>query len=696
MSRAAGRSRRGYGAAADRAPCGLVQLDASGRVRAANQEFLRWVGRSAEAVIDRLDLAQLLSPAGRVFWLTHLAPQLRLTGRLDEISLPLPDAEGGVRRCLLSARMLEETSDGGADSTLVLIDAGRRHSFEDGQARLAALARMRAHWLEQIERMAEVGAWSWDPAIRVFDSSNQVLRLLGLRPDAPVELEDVLARLVPEPLRAWLRRMLSTPEDLRAPLDVEATILTPEGQRRQIRIYCEALWEKGRVARVQGVLADISRAHDDRQRLWQLAHVDELTGLANRQWCRARLAEVCVEERGVVLLLVDLPDFAALTEDYGEERADAMLREVGGRLAALTPAEGFAARLAREDFALLVPVDLARACPDALARRLAEEVQAALLAPLASSGAAVQLHAAVGMATRPADAREAEALWGRAKAALGEVKRGGRGGAAFLRGATFAAVEARRAALALVREAERENRIEVWYQPKIRLSDGAVTGHEALARVRCPDGRISTPDEWWDAFDDPDCAAVIDAAVLRRVLADLAGRGTHLRRVAVNFSDHSLRRVDFETHLLAEIAAAGLSPAQIELEIVETVLVGQRTAELIAGFERLRAAGVTIALDDFGTGFASLTHLRDLPVDRIKIDKSFVLGLAAQGRNVPIVRAIVDLAQGLGLATVAEGVETEEATDLLRALGCDEAQGFRVGRPQPFARSDAGHSQTPA
>ncbi|MFD2173960.1 putative bifunctional diguanylate cyclase/phosphodiesterase [Rhodobacter lacus] len=688
MSPPAGETRGGFGAAADRAPCGLVEIDAAGLVCAANQEFLQWVGRPPEAVFGH-DLAQLLSPAGRVFWLTHLAPQLRLTGQLDEISLPLPDARGGVRRCLLSARRLA-ASEG---ATLVLLDAGRRHRVEDGQARLEALARMRAHWLGQIERMAEVGAWSWDPVRRVFDASKQVLRLLDLPPQAALGLPDVLDRLASGPQKARLGRLFAEPEALCAPLDFEAAILTPEGHSRQIRIYCEALWEKGRVARVQGVLADVSRAHHDRQRLWQLAHLDEVTGLANRQWFRSRLAEACAEDRDLALLLVDLPDFGVLVDDYGEERADAMLREVGERLAARMPAEGLAARLSGEEFALLVPMEAAKArsdTPDGLAQRLAAEVLAALRVPLAQSGAAVQLRASIGMSTRPVDAREAEALWGRAKVALSEVKRAGRGGAAFLRGATLAAAEARRAALATVREADREGRIEAWYQPKIRLSDGRVTSYEALARIRGANGGVSGPGDWWDAFDDPDCAALIDAAVLRRVLADLSGAGAHLGKVAVNVSDHSLRRADFVPDLLTRITSAGLAPAQIELEIVETALVGQRTEDLIAAFARLRAAGVTIALDDFGTGFASLTHLRDLPVDRIKIDKSFVLGVAAQGRNGPILRAIMDLARGLSLATVAEGVETEEAAGLLLDLGCDEAQGFRFGRPQPLVQIGGG------
>ncbi|ADE84868.1 putative bifunctional diguanylate cyclase/phosphodiesterase [Rhodobacter capsulatus] len=667
-----------HGAALRAAPCGLLQLDAAGRIESANATLCDWIGRPAAEVIGRLDLAALLSPAGRLFWTTHLLPQLRLNGRLDEASLSLPDRRGGARRCLLSAR---RNPDGG--SVLVLFEAERRHLFEEDQAREVALAQTRAHWLTQIERMAEVGAWCWDPAQDRLQGSDRMFDILGLRPGPADGLDALLDRLVSEPLRRQLRASLTAPGGLHPPLDLEAAIRTPAGALRQIRLSCEALWAKGRVERVQGVICDITRAQEDRQRLWRMAHVDDLTGLANRHHFRSRLRDACAAADPLALVVIDIADFGAVNHRFGADRADAMLREIGGRLASLLPGDGFAARLVGDEFALLLPA----ADPDAAARGLAAAAAAALEAPLAGFGGTVRLRAAMGLAAFPEDGRAPEALFARAKEALSEIKRAG-GGADFLRGAMLARVGARRRAIGCVRDAVQEDRIRVWYQPKLRLADGAPDGHEALVRIFDRAGQISGPGDWAEALDDPECAALLDAAVLRRVLADLRrpepGMGPGLGRVAVNVSEHSLRRGDFATHLLRALARAGVAAAQIELEIVETVLVDQRTPELVAGFERLRAAGIRITLDDFGTGFASLSHLRDLPIDGLKIEKSFVLGLQADARNAPILRAIVMLAQALGLHTVAEGVESAEVADLLRDLGCQTAQGYHFGRPQPL------------
>ena len=427
-------------------------------------------------------------------------------------------------------------------------------------------------------------------------------------------------------------------------------------------------------------MSDITRAHEDRQRLWRMAHVDDLTGLANRRRFLSRLRDACAEAQPLALVLIDIEDFGTVNHRFGADRADAMLQEVGGRLAALLPEGGFAARLVGDEFALLLPAP----CPDAAVQGMAQAVTAALDMPLATSGGAVRLRAAMGLAAFPEDGRSPEALFARAKEALSEVKRTGRGGADFLRGAMLQRVTARRRAIACVREAVHEDRIRVWYQPKFRLTDGGSDGHEALVRIFDRTGQISGPADWADALEDPECAVLLDAAVLRQVLADLRRPGTGLGRVALNVSEHSLRQGDFASHLLRALAAAGVAPGQIEIEIVETVLVGQRTPDLVAGFVQLRAAGMRIMLDDFGTGFASLSHLRDLPIDGLKIDKSFVLGLGEDGRNAPILRAIVMLAQALGLRTVAEGVETAETAELLRALGCEVAQGYHFGRPQPL------------
>ena len=666
-----------FGPAADLVPCGLVRCDGAGLIRAANATILDWVGLEAAAVLGVKTLPQLMSHAAQIYWRTHLEPQLRLNGRIDEVALPLPDAAGGLRHCLVTGRVLPE---GGA-TVFALFEAARRHRHEQDQARFGAMAQMRARWLAQLERMAGVGAWAYEPESGVIEASDRVFEILGLDPVAGLTVEDVLARVVSPKARALMRARIATLPDLRVPISFESAISTPAGTLRRIQLHAEAEWQKGRFTRVVGVLNDVTRRHEDQQRLWQAANLDDLTGLPNRRWFQRRLQAAIGTGQPLALVLLDLDDFTAVNDVIGVAAADALLGEVAGRLSGLVGTRGTAARLAGDEFALLLPDP----APDAAAERLAEAATEALGLPFAAvGGSGLAISAAIGMATLPTDAEDAEGLVRCARQALAEVKQLRQTAAAFLRGPMRSRFEARRAAIAFVQEAAREGRIIAHYQPKVRLDTRRLAGYEALARIRAVDGTVTGPEVWGAALDDIDCARLVDASVLDAVLGDLVIDTPRLIRVGVNFSEPSLRGFDFAEQILALIEARGLSPALIELEVVETVLVGQRMEPLAQGFTRLRAAGMRIALDDFGTGFASLSHLRDLPVDRIKLDKSFVLGLGEDPRNAPILRAIVDLASVLGFETVAEGIETEAAVVFLRGLGCREGQGFRFGAARPF------------
>jgi len=657
-----------FGPAADALPCGLLRADAEGTILACNATLLDWVGLSAEAVIGQVKVTQLLASAGQVFWKAHLEPQLRHTQRFDEMAVPLPDGRGGVRHCLVSARAL---ADPGA-RVFVFYEAARRHDLALEQSRSGIVAQMRARWLSQLERMAGVGAWALDPASGVIEASDRVFEILGLDPASGLTLDGLLACCVSAKSRDALRLRLARLGQSREPVEQEVTLSDPAGALRRVLIRAEPEGQKDRVTRIVGVLKDVTRQNEDRQRLWEAANIDELTGLPNRRWFQQRLQSMIETEQGLAVVLLDLDDFDTVNDLLGAEGGDAVLRQTADRLAGLVGVEGVAARIAGDEFALV----LSAADPDAAADRLAHAAREAL-APL-------MLTATIGMATSPNDAADAEGLLRCARQALAELATALPGSAGFLRGVTRARFEARRAAIAFVQEAAREGRILAWYQPKVRLDTRKIAGYEALARIRAPDGTVTGPEVWGMALDDIDCARIVDGSVLDAVLGDLAIDPDRLIRVGVNFSEPSLRGFDFAEQILALIAARGLSPALIELEVVETVLVGQRMEPLSQGFARLRAEGMRIALDDFGTGFASLSHLRDLPVDRIKLDKSFVLGLAADHRNAPILRAIVDLASVLGFETVAEGVETEKALVFLRGLGCREGQGYHFGPARPF------------
>lgn len=664
----------GFGPEADWLPCGLLLTDLDGQILAANATLLRWLGQPASALIGQRRFPQLLAMPGQIYWKTDLWPKLRAQGHLDGVTLPLPDAAGGgLRHCLLSAQLSRDAGRIG----FVLFDAARAHLRDQDQARAGVLAQLRMRWLAQIERMAGVGAFALDPETGEIEASDRVFEMLGLPAAAGLTLEQLLARFVSGKVRAAIRDDLAQLTHLQATVEHEAVLSTPAGVLRRVQLQAEAEWLGGQMTRIAGVLHDITRMQEDQQRLWQAANIDELTGLANRRLFHRRL-QGALGGGAFALVLLDIDDFTAVNDLLGADTADAALREVAVRLAGLVGAAGLAARLGGDEFALLLPA----ADADAAAERLAQAVLAALAQPL--EVAATVLTACIGLASFPADAADAEGLLRCARQALAEVKTVRPGSAAFLRGPLRARFEGRRSAIAFVQEAAREGRILAWYQPKVRLDSRRIVGYEALARIRAADGTICGPEVWGAALDDVDCARLVDGNVLDAVLADLKRDAARLMRVGVNFSEASLRGMDFAEQILALIEARGLSPALIELEVVETVLLGQRSEVLARGFSRLRAQGMRIALDDFGTGFASLSHLRDLPIDRIKLDKSFVMGLAGDHRNAPILRAILDLAAVLGLETVAEGVESEKAAVYLRGLGCLEGQGFRFGPARPL------------
>lgn len=545
--------------------------------------------------------------------------------------------------------------------------------------------------LAQLERLSGLGAWAYDPRAGAVLVSARVRDTLGLPDTTEATLEAVLARLVSPKARNLLRarlhnlRMAPVPgqgdeTDLAAPLRFDTTIATPSGKLRRVRLRAEL--QPAPCARVVGTLEDVTHENRDRQRLWRAANIDELTGLMNARAFQNRLHQAVRSGETLALVLLDLDGLAQVGDRLGAAQADAVLREIAAGLSGLVGEDGLVARLAGDEFMLMREDP----DPDTAAQSMATRAFAALAEPFRiAASAGFALDAAAGLATRPGDAPDAEGLMRALRDALSEAKRHGPARAAFLRGETRARFEARRDAIAFVQEAVQAGRLRAYYQPKVCFASGKIVAYEALARIMAQDGTISGPEQWGPALDDVDCARRIDAGILAAVLQDLSTDAARLGRVGVNFSEFSLRDPSFADCLLAEIARHRLSPDLIELEVIETVLVGERMGPLSQGFRTLRAAGMRIALDDFGTGFASLSHLRDLPIDRIKLDKSFVLGLDQDPRNAPILRAIIALAHALDLETVAEGVETEAAVAFLRALDCGEGQGFHFGPARPFS-----------
>jgi EAL domain-containing protein (putative c-di-GMP-specific phosphodiesterase class I) len=236
-----------------------------------------------------------------------------------------------------------------------------------------------------------------------------------------------------------------------------------------------------------------------------------------------------------------------------------------------------------------------------------------------------------------------------------------------------------------VRDTLPDKQFVPYYQPKIRLDTGEIAGFEALLRWDHPDG-VRSPGSIVPALEDPELSRALCAALLDRIIADMArwqSKGVPFGRIAFNASSSEFSGFDLASHLTWRLKAIGLSPSYLGVEVTEAVFLDGAADSIAATLAQLRAAGIEIALDDFGTGFASLTHLQDFPVDVIKIDQSFIRRLVTDADSRAITHAVLNLGRGLGKTVVAEGVETAEQALLLKAAGCDQVQGFYFARPMP-------------
>jgi diguanylate cyclase (GGDEF)-like protein len=404
---------------------------------------------------------------------------------------------------------------------------------------------------------------------------------------------------------------------------------------------------------------------------------DDLTGLANRRLFSVRLAESLAQANASVLLL-DLDHFKQVNDTLGHEVGDRLLCQVAERMIdALSPST-LVARFGGDEFAVLVPgadILAARAC--------AELVRDALRRPFDLDGLAVAVEASVGVAAAArADDPISVVRW--ADLAMYAAKEA-RSGVEAYRDELDHADSSRLGLLADLRMAVAANALDVHYQPKVDVKTGQITGVEALARWQHPSlGRIG-PDEFIPLAEQSSLITPLTMLVLRTALRDCeTWRRTMgpTYSVAVNIAPRSLLDSAFVDEVARALAVVAVPASALTLEITETSLMADPNGSVVA-LHRLRELGVRVAVDDLGTGYSSLAYLQRLPVDEIKIDRSFLAEFShPQARAV--VRAIVDLGHGLGRHVVAEGIEDEETFQALRELGCDTAQGFWLARPLPF------------
>jgi len=539
--------------------------------------------------------------------------------------------------------------------------------------------------LKQIERMAEVGAFRVDLDTGETSWSDHVFRLHDLPIGNSPSLDEALDYF-PAGEKERVVDHFQKDFDKGRPTLVEADFITALGRKRRVRFAGELQVNEDGKRTALGVIQDVTRQYQDAQSLWRAAHIDSLSGLANRQWFQQRLnallKEIHGSAGGLALILIDLDGFKLVNDSLGHAAGDKVIQVMADRMQEAAGKDGFCARLAGDEFAILLKTSATmRDTVDEL-RATADALIDSLKTPVSYAGERLYIGASIGIARAPHDAERAEGLLKCADMALYKAKRTGRGRAMFYHEGLKTIFRTRRAAVDMVRDAFLADRIEAHYQPIIDMRTKVRLGAEALVRIRMPDGTLYGPDDFKQAFEDPESARSIDKRVSSAVMEHLkswSDEGVDPGIICMNISNYWFQTEEFAAQTMKALETAGVDPRLIRFEIGESTLLSEDRDAVRRELNLLCEAGVSVALDDFGAGFASLTHLRDFPIDTIKIDRSFVRGLGHHEPSTLIVKAIIDLAHSLDVNVVATGVESDHEAEYLRDLGCYQAQGALFG-----------------
>ncbi|WP_176596738.1 MULTISPECIES: EAL domain-containing protein [Sphingobium] len=436
-------------------------------------------------------------------------------------------------------------------------------------------------------------------------------------------------------------------------------------------------------------IVDITARKEAERHLAHLAMTDALTGLANRSHFMATLTQAAgaTSRTGgqMAVVLIDVDEFKRINDSAGHDAGDALLSAVAERLREAVRPGDLVARMGGDEFAVLLTRLRTAADLDAILSRMI----CRLHRPLNHGTRDIDCRVSMGVALFPEHAGDMADLMKHADIALYEAKNGGRGRACLFEPHLLERWQREARMLERARDALVHAPPTPWYQPKVDLATGRVIGFEALLRCVRPDGSIIMPGEIAAAFEHSELGRVITERMLGQVLADCRrwqDQNVDFGHVAINVPGVELHDGSFPDRLLDGMAKAGVPPQRIELEVTESVFLGRNAEVVERSLHRLSAAGISIALDDFGTGYASLSHLKQFPIDIIKIDRRFIHDVETDPDDAAIVRTVLNLAYSLGIRTVAEGVENPRQLDYLRAGGCHYGQGFHFGAAVPASQ----------
>ncbi|HEX2826879.1 MAG TPA: EAL domain-containing protein [Burkholderiales bacterium] len=549
--------------------------------------------------------------------------------------------------------------------------------------------------LVSAQRIAQLGHWDWDLVRDHVVCSDEIYRILGLDASAFTPTSKGLVEIVHADDREALRAAIAEALRNRQPLDHEWRIVRPDGTVRVVHQQGEVTYNaEGRAVHVQGTVQDITDRKNADERIRRLALYDSLTGLPNRHLFKEQLGRAIAaaprDGRTIVLLSLGLDRFKRVNETLGHAGGDLLLKETAARLAkSLRPSdyvgrdEAWGAghsvgRPGGDEFTLLLAVQQAED-----AAKVARRVLDALARPFGLDGNEIVVSASVGIALYPLDGNDAETLLKNADSAMHFAKEQGKSDYQYYNKTMNATAIERLALEADLRRAVERNELGLFYQPKVDVKTGAIVGVEALMRWRHPQLGLVSPAQFIPLAEEIGLILPMGEWALRAACAQIRrwlDAGIAAVPVAVNISARQFHQQDIASVVDRALREHAVDPGLLDLEITEGTAMHdvEATSETL---RELKALGVTIAIDDFGTGYSSLSYLKRFPIDSLKIDRSFVVGLPGDQDDGSIAQAVITMAHALRLKVVAEGVENEAQLEFLAKNDCDQMQGFHFSRP---------------
>jgi PAS domain S-box-containing protein len=577
---------------------------------------------------------------------------------------------------------------------------GHRLSYMLRASRDSEQLRLSEARLNNAQRIAQLGYWEWRPVTNELLISEEMCQILGLPSGTQsIRREDYLDRVHNDD-RDFVEESLTRLQEDRASYSTEYCLTEDDGEKKYVVQQAEVLFDHGgKGLCFQGTVQDVTERKNAEEKIRLLAYYDVLTGLPNRRSFLDQLGlaidHAQRRDNPLALLFLDLDRFKRINDSLGHSAGDELLKEVASRLVKVVRStdcvgrpfavephrDDLVSRFGGDEFVVLL-TELNRITDAAnVARRLSE----ALAKPYELNGQTLLMTASIGIAVYPNDGIVAESLIRNADTAMYCAKdNGGNNFQFYSESMNSSALEQLRLESQLG-EALNRNEFVLYYQPLMDIASGSMVGAEALLRWRNDRDELIPPADFIPLAEETGLIIPIGEWVIYSACQQARAwheSGFPGLRMAVNLSSRQFTKGELSTVVSAALVESQINPNLLDLELTESVLMEDRE-EPLRCLKALKSLGLRLCIDDFGTGYSSLSYLTRFPLSSLKIDRSFLAGVPTNSQHVGVTKAIIAMAKSLKLTVTAEGVETDEALQFLRNLGCDEAQGYLFSRPVP-------------